>query len=190
MLNCAMSIEKLVWLDLEMTGLNPAVDQIIEIATIITTPQLEIIAYGPNLTIEASAQALANMAPVVKEMHQASGLLQQLQAQEHLVPLHVAEQATLVFLQQHLAPNSSPLCGNSIYQDRRFLHVYMPKLEAFFHYRNLDVSSFKIACQIWQPQLFAALPTKQSSHRAQNDVLESIAELQYYQRYCFHNATS
>jgi oligoribonuclease len=169
-------ISKLIWLDLEMTGLNPQLDRIVEIATIITDSQLNIIAKGPNLIIHQEQTILEHMSDWVKTHHKKSGLI------EAIITSKITEQQameeTLNFLKQHLDPNMSPMCGNSICQDRRFIATWMPELERFFHYRNLDVSSMKILFQLWHPHLPQF--SKKLGHRALQDTEESIAELKYY----------
>ncbi len=164
-----------VWLDLEMTGLEPHKDQIIEIASIVTDYDLNILAEGPVLAISATDALLDSMDEWCTRTHGESGLTERVRASQ--VSLAEAEAQTLAFLNQWVVPGSSPLCGNSICQDRRFLWQQMPKLEAFFNYRNLDVSSLKILAQTWKP---AVKMEKQSTHLALDDIRESIAELRLY----------
>lgn len=167
----------LIWLDLEMTGLNVQKDKIIEIATIVTDQDLNIIAKGPDLVINQSQQLLQSMDEWNTTHHTKSGLFAEVIQSTISEP--EAELRTLDFLNKYVEPGFSPMCGNSIYQDRRFLNNYMPKLEAFFHYRNLDVTSLKMLAKSWAPELYEQL-TKDSKHRAMDDVLASILELKFY----------
>ena len=174
----------LVWMDLEMTGLDPEVHTIVEIATIVTDDDLEIIATGPDLVVHQPADVLARMDPVVVEMHQRSGLLAAIA--ESTVTLEEAGELTLTFIKQHvLEPRSVPLCGNSIGMDRRFLDAYLPAIENFLHYRSVDVSSIKELARRWYPQLVKSRVIKSGSHRALDDIRESIAELQFYREHVF-----
>lgn len=162
-----------------MTGLEPSRHVILEIATVVTDDRLEIVAEGPDLVIHATDEQLAEMADIVTEMHARSGLTDAVRAST--LSVADAQAATLDFLRQHLGEaGSTPLCGNSIGTDRRFLQEYMPELEAFFHYRNVDVSTVKELARRWRPEVLAALPDKASSHRALDDIKESIAELVHY----------
>lgn len=167
----------LVWLDLEMTGLEPSRDRIIEIATLVTDTHLEILAEGPVIAINQPEVVLEAMDAWNKEHHGASGLVDRVRASDR--DEGSAELETLDFLAFWVPPGKSPLCGNSICQDRRFLAMSMPKLEAWFHYRNLDVSSFKILAQRWAPAVAESFE-KRSAHRAMDDIRESIAELRHY----------
>ncbi len=169
----------LIWLDLEMTGLNPQKDRIIEIATVVTDMNLNILAKGPDLVINQSNELLHGMDEWNTSHHGSSGLTEQVK--QSTIDEIEAEMRTLEFLQRFVEPGYSPMCGNSIYQDRRFLTLYMPKLEAFFHYRNLDVSSLKILAKNWAPEVYESL-IKESNHRALDDVLASISELQFYRK--------
>jgi oligoribonuclease len=175
------SAASLIWLDLEMTGLDPEQDRIIEIATVVTDDQLNIIAEGPVLAIHQSATVMAAMDEWNTSQHGQSGLTQRVL--ESTISMAQAEQQTLDFLRRYLKPGQSPLCGNSIYQDRRFLYRYMPKLEAFCHYRNLDVSTLKELASRWAPKEIVAGFVKQEKHLALADIKESIAELVYYRQH-------
>jgi len=167
----------LIWIDLEMTGLVPESDVIIEIATIVTNSELETLAEGPVLAIHQSDARLAGMDEWNTRHHTASGLVERVRASR--VDEAEAVRQTLDFLAAWVPRGASPMCGNSICQDRRFLARYMPSLEAFFHYRNLDVSSLKILMQRWRPDLEAGFD-KRGSHQALDDIRESIEELSYY----------
>jgi oligoribonuclease len=169
----------LIWLDLEMTGLDPDNDTIIEIATLITDAHLNTIAEGPLLAIHHRDQVLAKMDDWNQKQHGQSGLIERVRHSQ--MTLSMAEQLTLAFVQKHVPPNTSPICGNTICQDRRFLYRYMPTLEKYFHYRHLDVSTLKELARRWVP----SLPEfdKQSKHLAMNDIHDSIEELQYYRQH-------
>ena len=168
---------RLIWIDLEMTGLDSTRDSIIEIATIVTDADLNEVAEGPVLAIHQSAQAMSRMDDWNTRQHTRSGLADRVR--ESRVTAAEAERLTLEFLSGHLAPNTSPMCGNSICQDRRFLAREMPALEAFFHYRNLDVSTLKILAGLWAPAVLAGV-VKTSMHLALADIRDSIAELRHY----------
>jgi oligoribonuclease len=171
-------------MDLEMTGLEPHRHVIVEIATLLTDDHLNVIAEGPDLVIHATPEQLAQMGAFVTEMHAKSGLLPEIIAST--VTVEQAETRTLEFLKAHISePRSVPLCGNSIGTDRRFLQEYMPTLESFLHYRNVDVSTIKELAQRWQPEVVAALPEKVSTHRALEDIRESISELVHYRTTLF-----
>jgi len=169
----------LAWMDLEMTGLEPGRHVIVEIATLLTDDHLNVIADGPDLVIHATPAELAEMGEFVTAMHTTSGLPPQIEAST--VTVADAQAQTLAFLKEHISePRSVPLCGNSIGTDRRFLQEYMPELEAFFHYRNVDVSTIKELAKRWHPTVIAARPEKATAHRALDDIRESIAELVHY----------
>jgi oligoribonuclease len=174
--------ELLVWIDLEMTGLKPDSDTIIEIATIVTDKELAIFAEGPVIAIHQNDEVLARMDDWNQRQHGSSGLLARVRASR--VTLAEAERRTLEFLTPLVTAGSSPMCGNSICQDRRFLARYMPDLEHFFHYRNLDVSTLKELARRWAPAVSDSF-SKQGTHLAQADILESISELRHYRQRLF-----
>jgi oligoribonuclease len=169
--------DNLVWIDLEMTGLDPDSDLIIEIATVVTDKHLVVLAEGPVLAVHQSDDILAGMDEWNSTQHTGSGLVERIRSSD--VDEAEAESQTLDFLRQYAEPGLSPMCGNSICQDRRFLSRYMPELAAFFHYRNLDVSSLKILAQLWTPDI-AARFQKQPTHLALADIHDSIRELRFY----------
>ena len=171
------SNENLVWIDLEMTGLAPATDRIIEIAVVVTDPQLTLRIEGPVFAIHQSDAVLDAMDIWNKGTHGRSGLTDRVRAST--IDEAVAEAQVIAFLKQYVKAGKSPMCGNSICQDRRFLALTMPALEAFFHYRNLDVSTLKELARRWKPEVLAGF-TKQSKHEALADIYESIEELKYY----------
>lgn len=172
----------LIWIDLEMTGLNPDTDRIIEIATIVTDAQLNILAEGPVFAIHQKDMVLNAMDEWNTRQHGGSGLTERVRRSK--VEEAQAEAETLEFLSRFVDPRKSPMCGNSICQDRRFLYRTMPKLEAFFHYRNLDVSTVKELARRWNPDVMQQL-NKKSSHLALDDIRDSIDELRYYKQYFF-----
>lgn len=172
--------QNLIWIDLEMTGLDPETDVIIEMATIVTDAQLNVLAEGPALVIHQSDAVLANMNPWCVEQHGKSGLTQRVR--DSRLSEAEAEAQTIAFLQQWVPAGVSPMCGNSIGQDRRFLARYMPQLEAFFHYRNIDVSTLKELAARWAPAVKESF-VKQGSHLALDDIRESIAELRHYREH-------
>ena len=178
--------QNLVWMDLEMTGLSPRDDRIIEIATVITDPHLNVIEEGPVMAIRQPLERLVGMDEWNTKTHTESGLVNRVR--ESSIDEGEAERVTLAFISKHVPGNHSPLCGNSICQDRRFLAAYMPKLEAYLHYRNLDVSSIKELVVRWRPELLNDFK-KNNTHRALDDIRESIAELKFY-RSTFINVPS
>ncbi|ORU89583.1 MAG: oligoribonuclease [Cycloclasticus sp. symbiont of Poecilosclerida sp. M] len=177
-----MSLDKqnLIWIDLEMTGLDAVNDSIIEIATVVTDKELNILAQGPVIAVNQTKQKMDGMDAWNQKHHGQSGLIERVlssQADEQM-----AEQETIEFLQQWVPEGASPMCGNSICQDRRFMAKDMPALEAFFHYRNLDVSTLKELAVRWSPETLAGFK-KHGTHQAMDDVLESINELKYYREH-------
>ena len=167
----------LIWIDLEMSGLKPETDHILEIATIVTDKDLNIIAEGPSLVVHQPDAVLESMDEWCTTHHGASGLTERVRNSD--VALIDAEQQTLAFIQQWVAEGASPLCGNSIWQDRRFLIKYMPSIDAYCHYRNIDVSTLKELAARWRPEILDGV-NKKGSHRALDDIIESIEELRYY----------
>jgi oligoribonuclease len=176
------SSDYLIWIDLEMTGLKPDVDVIIEMATIVTDSQLRRVAEGPVIAIHQPDPILEGMDEWNKRTHGASGLLTRVRDSKWTMAM--AEKRTLEFLTVLVEPNASPMCGNSICQDRRFLARHMPTLEKFFHYRNLDVSTLKELARRWAPGIIPGF-SKQGEHKALADIQESIRELEYYRRQLF-----
>ena len=171
-------------MDLEMTGLEPSRHVIVEIATLITDDHLNIVAEGPDLVVHATKEELAEMGDFVTEMHKKSGLLPLIESST--ISLAQAQEKTLAFIKEHLSePRSVPLCGNSIGTDRRFLQEYMPELEEFLHYRNIDVSTLKELARRWHPEVLSSVPEKATTHRALDDIRESIAELVHYRNTMF-----
>jgi oligoribonuclease len=175
-------VDNLVWIDLEMTGLDPGRDRILEIATVVTDKQLNILAEGPVIAIHQDEETLAAMDEWNTRQHGQSGLVERVR--QTRVAEAEAELATLTFLARHAEPGASPMCGNSICQDRRFLARWMPDLEGFFHYRNLDVSTLKELARRWAPEVANGF-RKESRHMALADIHDSIEELQYYQQHLF-----
>lgn len=172
--------DNLIWIDLEMTGLEPEKDRIIEIATIVTDAQLNILAEGPVLAVHQEQTLLAGMDEWNTRQHNKSGLVKRVQ--ESTITEAEAQAQTIAFLKQYLDRGKSPMCGNSICQDRRFLYKYMPELAAFFHYRNLDVSTLKELVKRWRPKLLNGV-MKESKHLALDDIRDSISELVYYRQH-------
>src|SRR6478672_1424150 len=174
----------LVWMDLEMTGLDHTKDVIVEIATLITDDELNVIAEGPDLVVHQSEDHLAGMDQVVVDMHTKSGLLDAIRVST--TTLDEAGAATLAFIKEHVKqPRTVPLCGNSIGMDRRFLTAYLPEIELYLHYRCVDVSSIKELVKRWYPKLDSARPNKNGAHRALGDIRASIEELRYYRTHVF-----
>jgi oligoribonuclease len=173
----AGSEDNLIWMDLEMTGLDPFTDHILEMAVIVTDSRLDVVAEGPVIAIRQSEEVLAAMDDWNREHHGESGLIERVRFSD--ADEAAAERQMLAFLQPHCQAGQSPLCGNSICQDRRFLARFMPRLEAFFHYRNLDVSTLKILAQRWAPAVVETFK-KQNRHEALSDIRESIGELKHY----------
>jgi oligoribonuclease len=174
----------LVWMDLEMTGLEPARHAIVEIATLVTDDELEIVAEGPDLVIHQPPDALAQMEQVVIDMHTRSGLLTAIK--DSTITLEEAGARTLAFIQEHVPqPRTVPLAGNSIGTDRRFLAAYLPAIEDHLHYRCIDVSSIKELSRRWYPEAVPGAPTKGGGHRAMDDIRESVEELRYWRKTVF-----
>ena len=174
-----MHPQNLVWIDLEMTGLSPENDRIIEIATIVTDAQLNILAEGPVIAVHQSLKRLMAMDEWNTKTHTNSGLVNRVRESEFSEA--DAEKQTIEFISKYVPGNHSPLCGNSICQDRRFLALYMPDLEKYLHYRNLDVSSIKELVARWRPELLSGF-SKNNTHKAMDDIKESIEELKYYRK--------
>jgi oligoribonuclease len=169
--------DNLIWIDLEMTGLDPELDHIIEIATLVTDPNLVVLAEGPVLAIHQSEARLAAMDEWNTRQHASSGLIERVRAST--IDIDQAQRRTLEFLSAYVGAGKSPMCGNSICQDRRFLARAMPELEAYFHYRHIDVSTLKELARRWAPEVARGL-TKQSNHLALDDIRDSVEELAYY----------
>lgn len=174
--------DRLVWVDMEMSGLNPETDRILEIAMIITDGDLNIVAEGPVLVVHQSDEILNAMDAWNKGTHGKSGLIDKVKAST-LTEVDVEEQC-LSFMREHVKANISPMCGNTIHQDRRFMNRYMPKLEAYFHYRNVDVSTIKELAKRWHPEVLGGF-AKQQAHTALADIRESVEELKYYREKVF-----
>jgi oligoribonuclease len=174
----------LAWIDLEMTGLDPARHTIVEIACLVTDDDLTIVSEGPDLVVHASPEQIADMDEVVRAMHTRSGLLAAMEAST--TTLADAGAQTLAFLKEHIpAARTVPLAGNSIGTDRRFLAAQLPEIEDFLHYRSVDVSTIKELCRRWRPEVYKAAPEKKGGHRALQDIRESVAELAYYKTAIF-----
>ena len=170
----------LVWLDMEMTGLNPMGDRIIELAMVVTNSDLELVAESPVWAVHQSDEVLAAMDEWNQRTHGRSGLIDRVKAST--VDEAAVEAEALEFMKKYSTEGASPMCGNSICQDRRFMARYMPTLEAFFHYRNLDVSTLKELCKRWTPEVYKGFK-KRSKHTALADIYESIDELKYYREH-------
>jgi oligoribonuclease len=173
----------IVWMDMEMSGLDPQTERILEVALLITDGELNVVAEGPNLVLHQSEELLAAMDQWNTIHHGQSGLTKR--ARESTLDEHQASAALLGFLAQHTEKKKPPLAGNSIHQDRRFLALYMPEVEDWLHYRNVDVSTIKELAQRWYPKQYNGRPTKKGSHRAMDDLMESIEELKYYRKALF-----
>lgn len=176
---------RLVWMDLEMTGLDPDRERIIELAVLVTDAQLGVVAEGPHLVVHQPESVLAAMDDWNTKHHHESGLVEKVRASQ--LDEAAVEEQVLAFLAEHVGEKSAPLAGNSVHNDRMFLRRYMPRLEAFLHYRIVDVSTVKELVRRWYPQVFAQRPAKKGSHRALDDILESIEELRYYRRCAFRS---
>ncbi len=177
----------LAWIDLEMTGLDPARHTIIEIASLVTDDDLVVVGEGPDLVVHATPEQLAEMDEYVLAMHTRSGLLAAMEAST--LTLADAGAETLAFLKKHIPePQTVPLAGNSIGTDRRFLAALLPELEDYLHYRSVDVSTVKELCRRWRPEVYKAAPDKKGSHRALADIRESVGELAYYRAAVFDEA--
>jgi oligoribonuclease len=175
--------ENLVWIDCEMTGLNPEVDCLVEIAVVITNSELEILDDGLDIVIKPSAEGLANMNDFVREMHTSSGLINEFDSG---VALEDAQQIVLEYIKRFVPEaRTAPLAGNTIGTDRMFINRYMPELDSHLHYRNIDVSSVKELSRRWYPRVYFNMPKKDGGHRALADIKESIKELQYYRKTVF-----
>jgi len=174
------SDDNLIWLDMEMSGLNTEIDKVLEIATVVTDPHLNIIAEGPVIVIHQTDEILNGMDTWNQSTHSKSGLIERVKKSSF--DENYASEATIEFLKKHIAPNKSPMCGNSICQDRRFMAKHMPNLESYFHYRNLDVSVFKELSRRWRPTLYQGFK-KTSKHEALSDIYDSIDELKYYREH-------
>lgn len=179
--------QPLVWVDLEMTGLEPETDVIVEIAIIVTDGKLEQIIEGPNLVIHAPDEILDNMPQIVVEMHEASGLTERVKAST--LTVEEAEAEVMAWLTQHVPdPNVAPLAGNSVHSDRAFMKKYMPALEKHVHYRNVDVSTIKELVKRWAPDIAEQEPEKVGNHRALGDIRDSIDQLKFYRERVFADA--
>jgi oligoribonuclease len=174
---------KLVWIDLEMTGLDPDIDVIVEMATIVTDSNLNIIEEGPAMVIYQSDDELAKMGPWVRELHTKTGLVDEIR--KSTVSIKEAEEKTMLFLREHCQPRKSFLCGNSVWNDRIFMSKQMPEIVSFLHYRLVDITSIKLLVQCWYPNDPHIEFVKKDVHRALSDIRESIAELRHYRKYFF-----
>lgn len=179
----AVAEDLLIWIDMEMSGLDPDRERILEIAVLITDSQLQVVAEGPELVVHQPDALLDAMDDWNREHHGASGLIERVRAST--LGEEEAEQQVLEFLAAHCVPRTAPLCGNSVHQDRRFLQRYMPAIDAFLHYRIVDVSTMKELVKRWYPQLFDTRPKKEGRHRALEDIRESLEELRWYRQHVF-----
>jgi oligoribonuclease len=171
--------DRLVWIDLEMTGLDLQRHQIVELALLVTDAQLEVLADGLDLVVHQPPEVLAEMDDFVRKMHTKSGLLAEIERSS--LTLEAAGKQAIEYIQRFVPePGTAPLCGNSIGVDRRFLDRYLPDLDRYLHYRSIDVSSLKELCRRWYPQAYKKRPSKTEAHRALDDITESVAELRYY----------
>ena len=176
-------------MDLEMTGLEPSLHVIVEIATLVTDDDLQIVEEGPDLVVNPGAEALSAMDDVVRGMHTRSGLLAAIE--QSTTTLEQAGEATLEFIRKHVPkPRTVPLCGNSIGTDRRFLAQYLPSIEDYLHYRSVDVSTVKELCRRWYPEALSSAPEKSGGHRALDDIRESVAELRHYRETAFRPSSA
>ncbi len=175
--------ENLIWIDLEMTGLDTSRHVILEIASLVTDSQLTILAEGPSLVVHQPEENLQNMHPWVLDQHTKSGLLDRVRASK--ISVAEAQEQTLVFLREYCEPDTSPLCGNSVWNDRAFLQVFMPEVARFLHYRMIDVTSFKEVVARWYPNDPQRTYQKADKHRALDDIRESVAELRHYRKHFF-----
>jgi oligoribonuclease len=173
---------QLIWIDMEMSGLDPDAERILEVAVVVTDARLNTVAEGPVMVVHQPDAVLAAMDDWNRSTHAKSGLTGKVKASTQSEA--EAESRLLAFLAEHVPPKSSPMCGNSVHQDRRFLARYMPRLEAYFHYRNLDVSTLKELAKRWKPEIMAGL-VKHGKHEALADIYESIEELKYYREHLF-----
>ena len=178
----AQDPSRLIWIDMEMSGLNPESDRVLEVAIVITDSSLDTVAEGPVLVVHQSDDVLGGMDDWNKSTHAKSGLIDRVKASK--LTEREAEEQMLRFLEVYVPPRISPMCGNSVHQDRRFLGRYLPQLEAYFLYRNLDVSTLKELARRWKPEIMAGL-TKHGKHEALADIYESIEELRYYRKTIF-----
>ena len=178
----AQNPNHLVWIDMEMSGLNPDTDRILEIALVVTNGGLNAVAEGPVMVVHQPDTVLAAMDDWNRSTHAKSGLIEKVKAAA--LTEAQAQSRVIAFLSEHVPPKTSPMCGNSVHQDRRFLARYMPELEAYFHYRNLDVSTLKELAKRWKPDIMAGL-VKHGRHEALADIYESIEELKYYREHLF-----
>ncbi len=174
--------EPMIWVDMEMSGLKPDSDRILEIAMIVTDAHLNVIATAPVWVVHQADEVLGGMDAWNKGTHTKSGLVDKVR--DSALNEYAVEEQCIAFLKQYVKANTAPMCGNSICQDRRFMTRYMPKLEAYFHYRNVDVATIKELCKRWQPELVKGF-NKQQAHTALADIMESIEELKYYREHFF-----